>query len=116
MEPRTVPVPLAGARLSDGSRDHRMDRGGSGHDRPDAPARSHEEYVTCRTYEEVAAAIRDMVIRGAPAIGVAAAMGVALGVLQADESNPDAQSGAHLRYADAHAADRGQPVLGTAIA
>src|SRR5580658_5922086 len=41
-----------------------------------------EKYVTCRTYEEMAAAIRDMIIRGAPAIGVAAAMGVALGVLQ----------------------------------
>jgi methylthioribose-1-phosphate isomerase len=40
-----------------------------------------ETYVTCRTYEEVASAIRGMVIRGAPAIGVAAAMGVALGVL-----------------------------------
>lgn len=37
-------------------------------------------YVTLRTYQEVAAAIRDMLIRGAPAIGVAAAMGVALGV------------------------------------
>jgi methylthioribose-1-phosphate isomerase len=37
-------------------------------------------FVTCRTYTEVAAAIRSMVIRGAPAIGVAAAMGVALGV------------------------------------
>jgi methylthioribose-1-phosphate isomerase len=41
-----------------------------------------EKYVTCRTYEEVAAAIRNMIVRGAPAIGVAAAMGVALGVLQ----------------------------------
>jgi methylthioribose-1-phosphate isomerase len=41
-----------------------------------------EKYVTCRTYEEMAAAIRDMIIRGAPAIGVAAAMGVALGVVQ----------------------------------
>jgi methylthioribose-1-phosphate isomerase len=40
-----------------------------------------EAYVTCRTYGEVADAIRSMVIRGAPAIGVAAAMGVALGVL-----------------------------------
>jgi len=39
-----------------------------------------EVFVTCRTYEEVAEAIRSMVIRGAPAIGVAAAMGVALGV------------------------------------
>jgi len=37
-------------------------------------------FVTCRSYLEVAEAIRGMVIRGAPAIGVAAAMGVALGV------------------------------------
>jgi methylthioribose-1-phosphate isomerase len=35
-------------------------------------------YVTCRTAAEVAAAIRDMVVRGAPAIGCAAAFGVAL--------------------------------------
>lgn len=40
------------------------------------------EFVTCRTYQEVADAIRTMVVRGAPAIGVSAAMGVALGVLQ----------------------------------
>ena len=40
---------------------------------------SEEIYVTCRTYIEVADAIRTMIIRGAPAIGVAAAMGVALG-------------------------------------
>ena len=39
-----------------------------------------EVYLTCRDYREVAEAIRSMVIRGAPAIGVAAAMGVALGV------------------------------------
>ena len=39
-----------------------------------------QEFVTCRTYLEVADAIKTMVIRGAPAIGVAAAMGVALGV------------------------------------
>jgi methylthioribose-1-phosphate isomerase len=50
-----------------------------------------EEYVTCHTYEEVAAAIRDMVIRGAPAIGVAAAMGVALGVLHAAADDLDQQ-------------------------
>jgi methylthioribose-1-phosphate isomerase len=37
-----------------------------------------EVYVTCRTAEEVAAAIRDMVVRGAPAIGCAAAFGVVL--------------------------------------
>jgi len=39
-----------------------------------------ERYVTCRSYREMAQAIKDMVIRGAPALGVAAAMGVALGV------------------------------------
>lgn len=50
-----------------------------------------EEYVTCTTYEEVADAIVTMVIRGAPAIGVAAAMGVALGVLKANPSNLDAE-------------------------
>jgi methylthioribose-1-phosphate isomerase len=35
-------------------------------------------YITCRTAAEVAQAIRDMVVRGAPAIGCAAAFGVAL--------------------------------------
>jgi len=38
-----------------------------------------EVYVRCATGQEVARAIRSMVIRGAPAIGVAAAMGLALG-------------------------------------
>lgn len=41
---------------------------------------SEEVYVTCRTYLEVADAIRQMVVRGAPAIGVTAAMGIALGL------------------------------------
>ena len=40
---------------------------------------AQEVYVRCRTAQEVAKAIRTMVIRGAPAIGVAAAMGLALG-------------------------------------
>ena len=35
-------------------------------------------YVTCRTAAETADAIRDMVVRGAPAIGCAAAFGIAL--------------------------------------
>ena len=39
-----------------------------------------EVYVTCKTANEVAKAIKTMVIRGAPAIGVAAAMGIALGM------------------------------------
>ena len=42
-----------------------------------------ETYVTCTSYEQVAEAIRSMVIRGAPAIGVAAAMGIAIGMLSA---------------------------------
>ena len=39
-----------------------------------------ETYVTCQTHEQVAEVIRTMVVRGAPAIGVAAAMGIALAV------------------------------------
>ena len=48
-------------------------------------------YVTCRTAAEAAAAIRDMVVRGAPAIGCAAAFGIAL----------DARRGADLAAAEA---------------
>lgn len=50
-----------------------------------------EKYVVCRNYEEVAAAIKSMVIRGAPAIGVAAAMGVALGVSHSGAERLDEQ-------------------------
>src|SRR5580698_537611 len=39
-----------------------------------------ETYVLATDYQQVAAAIRDMIVRGAPAIGVSAAMGVALGI------------------------------------
>ncbi len=46
-----------------------------------------EVYLTCHDYREVANAIRGMVIRGAPAIGVAAAMGVALGVRDSPAQN-----------------------------
>jgi methylthioribose-1-phosphate isomerase len=52
---------------------------------------SEEIYVTCRSYGEVAEAIRTMIIRGAPAIGVAAAMGVAIGVAQTSEGDLDAR-------------------------
>jgi len=48
-----------------------------------------ETYVTCRNYLEVADAIKTMIIRGAPAIGVAAAMGMALGALKADPARLD---------------------------
>ena len=40
---------------------------------------TEEIYVVCKTHEQVADAIRTMIVRGAPAIGVAAAMGIALG-------------------------------------
>jgi len=48
---------------------------------------TEETYVTCRTYQEVADAIRNMIVRGAPAIGVAAAMGIALGVRDTDAAS-----------------------------
>ncbi len=44
---------------------------------------TEEVYPVFETYEEVAYAIKEMVVRGAPAIGVAAAMGVALGTRDA---------------------------------
>ena len=44
---------------------------------------TREEYLLLKTPEEVAEAIRDMVVRGAPAIGVSAAFGLALGATQA---------------------------------
>ena len=57
---------------------------------------AEEVYVECRTPAEVAEAIRTMVIRGAPAIGVAAAFGVALG----------ARPGGRLDAAELDAIDR----------
>jgi methylthioribose-1-phosphate isomerase len=55
---------------------------------------TEEVHYTYTNYREVASAITDMVIRGAPAIGVAAAMGVAIGVLHSkaktiDELRPE---------------------------
>src|SRR2546426_8536409 len=41
---------------------------------------AQEVYVRCKTAAEVARAIKPMVLRGAPAIGVAAAMGIAIGM------------------------------------
>lgn len=43
---------------------------------------TEETWLTLKTYTEVADGIRDMVVRGAPAIGVSAAYGIALGVKQ----------------------------------
>ena len=53
---------------------------------------AEEIYLECRDYESVADAIEKMAIRGAPAIGVAAAFGVALGFLKV-ASQEDADKG-----------------------
>jgi methylthioribose-1-phosphate isomerase len=53
---------------------------------------TEEVYVNCTTHEEVADVIRNMVVRGAPAIGVAAAMGIALGI-----NNSKAESAGDLK-------------------
>src|SRR5262252_368959 len=53
---------------------------------------TEEVYVVCTTYQQVADVIRNMVVRGAPAIGVAAGMGIALGV-----KNSKAENGAELK-------------------
>lgn len=50
----------------------------------------HEEtYILARTYGEVATVIRDMIVRGAMAIGVSGAMGVALGIERSAASSID---------------------------
>ena len=51
---------------------------------------TREVYRVYRDHREVARAIKDMVIRGAPAIGVAAAMGIALGMRTAARPRPAA--------------------------
>jgi methylthioribose-1-phosphate isomerase len=53
---------------------------------------TEEIYVNCTTHEQVADVIFTMVVRGAPAIGVAAAMGIALGV-----NNSSATTAADLK-------------------
>ena len=47
------------------------------------------EYLTCRNSDEVAAAIHALAVRGAPAIGIAAAWGVVLAAREIDASEPD---------------------------
>ena len=66
----------------------------------------HEEYRLCRTYLEVAQALRSMTIRGAPAIGVAAAMGIALGVRQSPADNLEKLAEDFRRICDTLAATR----------
>ncbi|KQC06987.1 MAG: methylthioribose-1-phosphate isomerase [Smithella sp. SDB] len=48
-----------------------------------------ERHVVCKSYKEVISAIKDLTVRGAPAIGVAAAMGVALGAFHLPSLSPE---------------------------
>lgn len=65
-----------------------------------------EEYPVYTTYEGVAEAIREMVVRGAPAIGVAAAMGIALGMKQSTATNVEVARADYRRIADVIASTR----------
>jgi methylthioribose-1-phosphate isomerase len=65
-----------------------------------------EVYVRCRTAPEVAKAIRTMVIRGAPAIGVAAAYGIALGMKRSTAKGTHQFAVEFQKYCDLMAATR----------
>ena len=72
-------------------------------------------FVDCKTIEEVSRSIKTMIIRGAPAIGVAAAMGVSLGadaILSEDFDEFYAQLEEKCVGACQIAPDRCQPGLG----
>ncbi len=72
-----------------------------------------EIYLEYSEHSAVARAIETMVVRGAPAIGVAAAYGVALGVLELESAaGLDRRFEADLSAARADAADRPKPLLG----
>ena len=65
-----------------------------------------EVYVECRTVAQVVRAIKSMVIRGAPAIGVAAAMGLALGVNRSKASGTTMLAREFYKMCDAMAETR----------
>src|ERR1051326_2481520 len=65
-----------------------------------------ELYLHCRTAKEVARAIKTMVIRGAPAIGVAAAMGIALGMRRSKATGTKQFATAFQKLGDLMAATR----------
>ena len=64
-----------------------------------------EVYVRCKTAAEVARAIKTMVIRGAPAIGVAAAMGIALGMRKSSATGTQKFAAEFQTTSDLMAAD-----------
>ncbi len=73
------------------------------------------EFLDCRDYRTVAMAIRELRVRGAPAIGVTAAMGVALGAQSITTKDPDEFKKAvlvHLRSLGGHQTYGGESVLG----
>jgi len=65
-----------------------------------------ETYVICKTVNDVARAIKTMVIRGAPAIGVSAAMGVALGASRSKATGTKQFATEFQRHCDLLAATR----------
>jgi methylthioribose-1-phosphate isomerase len=67
---------------------------------------AQEIYVRCKTASEVAKAIKTMVIRGAPAIGVAAAMGIALGMRKSAATGTKAFATEFYRSCEMMAATR----------
>jgi methylthioribose-1-phosphate isomerase len=67
---------------------------------------SQEVYVRCKTAPEVARAIKTMVIRGAPAIGVAAAMGIAIGMRGSQSSGTQKLAAEFYKMCELMAATR----------
>jgi len=65
-----------------------------------------EVYISCTSYQEVATVIETMVVRGAPAIGIAAAYGIALGLLKSKIENFDEFKEQFDRIANAMARTR----------
>ena len=76
---------------------------------------SEETYLMLRSFEEVAEAIKKMVVRGAPAIGISAAMGIALGASQSvgtSVADLEDDLALHLRCDGQDAPNCRQPLLG----
>ena len=67
---------------------------------------THVEFVECRDYRAVAQAIRELKVRGAPAIGVTAAMGVALGAQDVADTDYDTFANEVRKICDHLAASR----------
>ncbi len=65
-----------------------------------------ERTLVCTRYEDVIAAINDLTVRGAPAIGVAAALGIALGARQIQAATPEAFQRDFMAICDAFARTR----------